>query len=255
MHATSSIYRAFHSSCPPQTCAPRPFKMLPQHSAHVATAAEAPAATLATLPPASLARRILLAVPVMYRARASCVCRAWRDMLASPELWSQLELTWDVAWRTLLIHARATQGALSATNSTLVDAPVSLEPPARSDTRSSARTGARERCAPPRGGAMTSAQTRHAFLRPVQLSCCAGPPSAVPPRSAPEASARRQASPASPHRFSPWPRRRRPPLRLRARAARLGASVATGAVCACCCPCCLRLFCRRALVAATSPQT
>jgi hypothetical protein len=52
----------------------------------------ADAATFASLPQ-PLARRILLALPVDARGRASCVCRAWRDVLADPSLWSRLDMS------------------------------------------------------------------------------------------------------------------------------------------------------------------
>ena len=32
-------------------------------------------------------------LPVDARARAACVCRAWRDFLADPALWQVLDLT------------------------------------------------------------------------------------------------------------------------------------------------------------------
>ena len=50
------------------------------------------AATFASLPQ-SLALRIFLALPVDARGRACCVCRAWRDALADPLLWSRLDLS------------------------------------------------------------------------------------------------------------------------------------------------------------------
>jgi hypothetical protein len=61
-------------------------------SMHVAAAAErnsADAATFASLP-LPLAQRVLLALPPDARGRACCVCRAWRDALAEPSLWTRL---------------------------------------------------------------------------------------------------------------------------------------------------------------------
>ena len=52
----------------------------------------ADAVTFASLP-LPLARLIFLALPVDARGRASCVCRAWRDALADPSLWSRLDMT------------------------------------------------------------------------------------------------------------------------------------------------------------------
>jgi hypothetical protein len=49
-------------------------------------------ATFATLP-LPVAQRILLALPVDARGRACCVCRAWRDALAEPSLWTRLDMS------------------------------------------------------------------------------------------------------------------------------------------------------------------
>ena len=49
-------------------------------------------ATLASLP-LPLAQRIFLALPADARGRSSCVCRAWRDVLADPSLWTRLEMS------------------------------------------------------------------------------------------------------------------------------------------------------------------
>jgi hypothetical protein len=46
-----------------------------------------------TLLPLPLVLRIFLLLPVDSRGRACCVCRAWRDALADPELWTRLDLT------------------------------------------------------------------------------------------------------------------------------------------------------------------
>jgi hypothetical protein len=50
------------------------------------------AATLTSLP-LLLAQRIFLALPPDARGRACCVCRAWRDTLADPSLWTRLDLS------------------------------------------------------------------------------------------------------------------------------------------------------------------
>jgi hypothetical protein len=49
-------------------------------------------ATFASLP-LLLAQRIFLALPVDARGRASCVCRAWRNTLAEPSLWTRLDMS------------------------------------------------------------------------------------------------------------------------------------------------------------------
>ena len=54
--------------------------------------AEALQTALTSLPD-PLPGRIWLALPVDARARCSCVCRAWRDALADPSLWTCLDLT------------------------------------------------------------------------------------------------------------------------------------------------------------------
>jgi len=43
------------------------------------------------LPPTAV-REILLRVPADQRARSACVCRAWRDVVADPALWTVLDL-------------------------------------------------------------------------------------------------------------------------------------------------------------------
>ena len=52
------------------------------------------AASEATLPQPLLSR-ILAALPVDSRARACCVCRGWRDVLAELALWTELDLSDD----------------------------------------------------------------------------------------------------------------------------------------------------------------
>ena len=43
--------------------------------------------------PLSLAQRIFLSLPADSRARAACVARGWRAVLADPELWTRLDLS------------------------------------------------------------------------------------------------------------------------------------------------------------------
>ena len=50
------------------------------------------AATFASLP-LPLVQRIFLALPPDSRGRACCVCRAWRDVLADPALWTRLDMS------------------------------------------------------------------------------------------------------------------------------------------------------------------
>jgi hypothetical protein len=66
--------------------------MPPRRSARVAQAAERAAGALAVLPHA-LFLRVLAALPVDTRARAACVCRAWREAVAERSLWRRLDLT------------------------------------------------------------------------------------------------------------------------------------------------------------------
>ena len=55
-------------------------------------------ATFASLP-LPLVHRIFLALPVQARGRASCVCRAWRAVMAEPAVWTRLDLAGvRVAW-------------------------------------------------------------------------------------------------------------------------------------------------------------
>ena len=48
--------------------------------------------SLASLP-LPLAHRLFLALRADDRGRASCVCRAWRDVLADPSLWTRLDMS------------------------------------------------------------------------------------------------------------------------------------------------------------------
>jgi hypothetical protein len=57
-------------------------------AAQISTAVEATFATL----PLPLEHRIFWALPADARGRASCVCRAWRDVLAEPALWTSLDM-------------------------------------------------------------------------------------------------------------------------------------------------------------------
>ena len=74
--------------------------MPPRRSARVAAAAELRTSALSPLPLA-LAQRIFLLLPVDARARAACVCRGWRAVLADPALWTRLDLSCEsgVNWR------------------------------------------------------------------------------------------------------------------------------------------------------------
>jgi hypothetical protein len=98
--------------------------MPPRRSARLAAAAaEAQPSALAPLPLA-LAQRILLLLPVDQLVRAACVCRAWRDALSDPTLWTRLDLSNDsgvalgptriTADALLLGAARRAQGLLGA---------------------------------------------------------------------------------------------------------------------------------------------
>jgi hypothetical protein len=61
-----------------------------RRSARVAAAADR-ATALAPLP-MPLVHRIFLLLPVDERARAACICKGWRAVLAEPALWTQLDL-------------------------------------------------------------------------------------------------------------------------------------------------------------------
>ena len=54
------------------------------------------AVTFASLP-LPLACLIFLALPVDARGRACCVCRAWRDALADPSLWTRLDMSFEAS--------------------------------------------------------------------------------------------------------------------------------------------------------------
>jgi hypothetical protein len=64
------------------------------------------AVTFASLP-LPLARLIFLALPPDARGRASCVCRAWRDVLAEPALWTRLEMPEDAEGDYAAMRLRA----------------------------------------------------------------------------------------------------------------------------------------------------
>jgi hypothetical protein len=68
----------------------------------VASRINSDAATFASLP-LTLAQRIFLALPVDARGRACCVCRAWRDALAEPSLWTRLDMSAVSAERRLFL--------------------------------------------------------------------------------------------------------------------------------------------------------
>ena len=57
-----------------------------------AVATEAATSALAPLP-LQVVHRIMSLVPVDSRARACCVCRGWRDVLAELSLWTELDLS------------------------------------------------------------------------------------------------------------------------------------------------------------------
>ena len=66
--------------------------MSPRRSARADAAAELNTSALASLP-LPLAQRVFLLLPVDSRARAACVCRAWRSVLADPALWTRLDVS------------------------------------------------------------------------------------------------------------------------------------------------------------------
>jgi hypothetical protein len=76
------------------------------HAEAIACLTSADPATFASLP-LPLARLVFLALPPDARGRASCVCRAWRDVLAEPSLWTRLDMSiasgfyWDRGWAVL----------------------------------------------------------------------------------------------------------------------------------------------------------
>ena len=65
---------------------------MPPRSAHADAAEEARPSALALLP-LVLTQRIFALLPVDQRARAACVCRTWRDVLADPAMWTRLDLS------------------------------------------------------------------------------------------------------------------------------------------------------------------
>ncbi len=80
---------------------------------HVDAAADlisADAAAFASLP-LPLELRILVALPPDARGRACCVCRAWRDALADPPLWTRLTMSGvDVGWQRFFAVLRCAAG-------------------------------------------------------------------------------------------------------------------------------------------------
>jgi len=64
-----------------------------RRSARLAAAAHHISPDAVTSLPLLLVHRIFLALHVDARGRASCVCRAWRDALADPSLWSRLDMS------------------------------------------------------------------------------------------------------------------------------------------------------------------
>ena len=73
--------------------------MSDEHADALAQLIISDAVTFASLP-LPLAHLIFLALPVDARGRASCVCRAWRDVLADPSLWTRLDMS-DVPVKSL----------------------------------------------------------------------------------------------------------------------------------------------------------
>ena len=65
--------------------------MAPRRSARVAAAVEAQTSALAPLPLA-VVHRVFLLLPAEERARAACVCRGWRAVLADPAVWTHVDL-------------------------------------------------------------------------------------------------------------------------------------------------------------------
>ena len=86
--------------------------MPPRSALLVAAAADEPRDSLTVLPlalPLPLSRRIWSSLPCDVRLRCREVARAWRDALAEPRLWTELDLT-----MTSGIVARATPALLLA---------------------------------------------------------------------------------------------------------------------------------------------
>ena len=82
--------------------------------------------------PLFLSRRIFALLPVDSRAKAACVSRSWRDVLADPSLWERLDLSWtsgvpttffaDVHFEALLLGAaKRAHGRLRHLDVTSVD--------------------------------------------------------------------------------------------------------------------------------------
>jgi hypothetical protein len=90
------------------TCRQRPMDAIAEHIS-------ADPATFASLP-LLLASLVFLALPPDARGRAACVCRAWRDALAEPSLWTRLD-TSDVHGGLQRLHtARPRRTSLSASH-------------------------------------------------------------------------------------------------------------------------------------------
>jgi hypothetical protein len=72
------------------------------------------AVTFASLP-LPLAHRIFLTLLVDERGRACCVCRAWRDALAAPALWTRLDMSAvRVEWQRFLPMLHGAELAVSS---------------------------------------------------------------------------------------------------------------------------------------------
>ena len=70
--------------------------MQPCRSARLGARTAGDAAALTVLPPSlphELALRVCGALPCDTRLRSREVCRAWRDALAEPRLWTEVDLT------------------------------------------------------------------------------------------------------------------------------------------------------------------
>ena len=81
--------------------------------------ADARAAAIVAAVSEEALRVIWLALPVEDRARCACVCRAWRDALADPALWTRLRPLYSPFWRRLKADHDALPQALRDFNAVL----------------------------------------------------------------------------------------------------------------------------------------
>ena len=86
----------------------------------VGAASEATGSAFASLPQPLLSR-ILAALPVDSRARACCVCRGWRDVLAELALWTELDLSDDSGVSGALDATALLEGASRRAQGQLVE--------------------------------------------------------------------------------------------------------------------------------------